>query len=522
MMEHINQSFSIVAFIHTYQADGELDPYMVSVVKGFESIGLNVHIIRTNDLVSSLASTQIDVGVNINKLVEFINDLNPLFIFSTNRGGITQEIMSQTSCPIITRMVDLVPFYHQGGLDYPLFCDRDYVFVPTIESVKSFEQQHPILKGRVFYLPFATDPSAFERYCGVEKDIPVSFVGTYFYTDLITNILSDLKCSPVLRSTFLQLSDDIKRDFHVHFEDLGYSHDIVTLCEELGVDTETLRMQISNVHALNKRIHYLDAVVDMGLKLFGTSNWVQVSQFSMKLLQSFQFDTFIDSRDKLIRLYQRSKIALNIPHHQAGAGMPYRVYDIMASSALLITEYHKDSELFTLFGRDMPIPMYKNATELRELVAYYLEHENEREAIVEKCNRLIRDKGITFEHRAKSCCAMAGVTPDSTLKGEVSYLLRRGGGWVSVSGVDEHPELVTKAMHLEAMLYRLSQWILPYNVIKMWEPRVRMPATPGDEKVASKMTFMKARAIVYKLKAFAKWVIPFRLFQVLEALLRRS
>ncbi|WP_038246567.1 glycosyltransferase family protein [Ghiorsea bivora] len=522
MIEQVSKPLSIIAFIHTYQADGEFDPYMVSVVKGFESIGLNVHVIRTNDLVPSLASTHIGVGVNINKLVDFINYLNPLFIFTTNRGGITQEIMSQTECPIITRMVDLVPFYHQGGLGYPLFCDRDYVFVPTLESVKSFEQQHPILKGKVSYLPFATDPSAFVRYCGVEKDISVSFVGTYFYADLITNILSDLKNAPRLRSTFLKLSDDIKNNFHINFEKLSYSHDIEVLCKELGVDSEFLRMQISNVHALNKRVHYLDAVVDMGLKLFGTSNWVQVSQFSMRLLQSFQFDEFIDSRDKLIKLYQRSRIALNIPHHQAGAGMPYRVYDIMASSALLITEYHKDSELFVLFGQDMPVPMYKNATELRELVAYFLEHESERRAIVEQCNQLIKDKGITFEHRAKSYCDEAGVRLDSSLSGSVSYLQFRGGRWVSSSDITGEAEKITRAMLIEARLYSSSQWFLPYNVIKMWEPRVKVLSVEGDNKAESKMTFIKARAIVYKLKAFAKWVVPFRLFQVLEALLRRS
>ena len=113
----------IVAFIHTYQLDGGFDPYMTAVIHAFKNIGLSVHVVRTNDLVSHLGATTLKPGVCGGKVSDFINEYDPAFIFSTNRGGITQEIMAGTSCPIITRMVDLIPFYHQGGEDKPCFAN---------------------------------------------------------------------------------------------------------------------------------------------------------------------------------------------------------------------------------------------------------------------------------------------------------------------------------------------------------------------------------------------------------------
>ncbi|ATX80293.1 Glycosyl transferases group 1 [Mariprofundus aestuarium] len=413
-----SHSSNIVAFVHTYQSDGGFDPYMTAVVHAFEAVGLNVHVICTNDLVPHLGATSLRSGVSETKLVEYINRLNPVFIFSTNRGGITQAIMDGTSCPIITRMVDLIPFYHQGGEGKPLFCERDQVFVPTQESVVAFEQRYPILTGKVHYLPFATDPDAFDAVDYVEQVIPVSFVGTYFYCEKLTDILAQLqRGDSSKREAFLDFIQSLKGDFHMDDQALDPIRDI---CTDVKMSVDDIRMLVSNAYALNKRIHYLDAVSDLGLHLYGTENWIKASQYSLPLISCFQFGEQINNRDKLIRLYQSSKIALNIPHHQAGPGMPYRVYDIMASRALLITEYHPDSELFSLFGRNMPVPMYRNAMELSSLVDYYLNHEEERLAIVTRCNALIREKKLTFQDKGKVYCEAAGVMLNSDLQGSMS------------------------------------------------------------------------------------------------------
>lgn len=456
---------NVVAFVHTYQSDGKLDPYMTALVHSFENSGLNIHVIHTNDLVSHLGATAFKPGISIAKIVNFINELDPAFIFTTNRGGITKEILSETTCPIFTRMVDLIPFYHQGGESKDLFCDRDLVFVPTQESVDAFEQRYPVLKGKVHYLPFATDPDAFDALENIEKDIAVSFVGTYFYCDRMTDILEKLQeGDEERRGAFLSFLNALKDNFHVDTNAL-YNEEIQSICGDFHLSLEDMRMLVSNTYALNKRIHYLDAVADLGLKLFGTANWVQANQFSLPLISCFQFDEQINDRDKLIRLYQRSKIALNISHHQAGAGIPYRVYDIMASSALLITEYHPESELFSLFGKDMPIPMYRNTSELRRLVKYFMENEAERMEIVAKCNALIRKKKLTFHDKARAYCEATGVPLQIGQKGSLYYVDRDRFLYLSISS------LFPPVRELFRGVKMISQWVVPYA---MWQWLTKM------------------------------------------------
>ncbi|MDQ6990713.1 MAG: glycosyltransferase [Mariprofundaceae bacterium] len=516
---------NIVAFIHTYQPDGNFDPYMSSVICAFKRLGLHVHVVRTNDLFPNLGSSSPETKRSINKLVDFINNVDPAFIFSTNRGGITQEIMKQTFCPIITRMVDLVPFYHQGGAEKPLFCERDHVFVPTLETVDAFEIKFPAIAGKVYYLPFATDPDEYAALKYVKVDVPISFVGTYFYCDQVIKMLSELRGDPGKRKVFLRLMRDIERDFHVHFDTLDYADNITELCLDFEIEAEALRMQVSNVFALNKRIHYLDSVSDLGLKLYGTSNWIHVSSYSLKLLDCFQFDEKIDSRDKLLKVYQGSKIALNIPHHQAGAGMPYRVYDIMASKAMLITEYHEDSELFDIFGKDVPIPMYRDAAELRNLIEYYLNNEEERQIIVKRCNELIYEKEATFADRAKAYCAAVNLNVDSFEQnsGKLLYVKLGRQGWYSTESTEstesiESIESIESKRGIRDRVIGLISWVLPYQLYLQWalaEKSLEHSSAPVDLK-----RLRKLRSVLKKLGQIAKWILPYKLWVILQQLKR--
>jgi hypothetical protein len=177
-------------------------------------------------------------------------------------------------------------------------------------------------------------------------------------------------------------------------------------------------MLLSNAVSLNNRIKYLDAICDLGLELYGTENWTQVGEFSLRLLRCCQFGEFIKTRKQLVDLYQRSRISLNITHNQAVDGLPYRVFDIMASNSMLITEYRANSDLFRLFGSDMPIPMYRNANELRELTQYYLTHDKEREKVVRRCNELVA-RGFSFEDRISTIFDIAGTSKLSSEAGEI-------------------------------------------------------------------------------------------------------
>ena len=97
-----------------------------------------------------------------------------------------------------------------------------------------------------------------------------------------------------------------------------------------------------------------------------------------------------------------------MPQLQSGAALPYRVIDILASDALLITNYHPQSDAFTIFGKDCPIVMYKNMDELSKLCEYYLAHEDERRELVVKCNDMVRH-GFDFRNRCEDILDLCGL-----------------------------------------------------------------------------------------------------------------
>lgn len=410
----------VVAFIHTYAKDGELGSYMAELVKGFEQNGCKLHLILTNDLVGNLAATEFLPKVSEDKLIAFIKQVDPAFIFSTNRGGITKKMMRELDYPIVTWMVDRIPFLHHGGTHKDLFFNNDYVVTSSKANVGRLEKIYPILQGRVFYYPFCTN---IEHFSGEhEQNINISFVGTYFYCGQFTEILKRYKGSDkrVLKN-ILQLLSDVEHDYDLDFEKAITSYGLESVLVDFNLDIYKFKGLLANVISLNSRVQYLDVISDLGLKLYGTDNWVNVSQFSTSLLRCYQFDEFIKTRQQLVSLYQRSKIAVNVSHHQAVNGLPYRVFDIMASNALLITEYKEDSDLFRLFGENMPVPMYKNKDELRELCKYYLENDAERKKVVKQCNKLVVN-GFSFKDRVNDFYSLLGMKGSNHVYGEVERI----------------------------------------------------------------------------------------------------
>jgi hypothetical protein len=399
----------VVAFVHTYAADGSFDPFMSSLMEAFAQEGARLYVIKTNDLVHSLAAKSLSRAISQDKLLATLRAIDPAFILSTNRGGISRRIMQELSCPIISWLVDHVPFEHVGD-GGPLFCSRDHVVVSAARMVETIEKRYPEVKGRVHYLPFATRLDADPLPAGAQ-DIGVSFVGTFFHGNEFLNLLRAYRRDPAVSAALLSVAEAVAGDFRT---------DTTTLIDRLGLapvlaqnrmSARDLEMAMANVASMNKRIRALDAIADLGLHLWGTENWLDAAVFSLPLLRCYRFGEFIRTREQLSEVYRRSRIAIDVPHIQAVGGLPYRVFDILASPALLITEFHEESDLFRLFGKDVPVPMYRDPDELRALVKHYHSHEDERRQLVARSNALV--KGHTFRDRVKSLFSIAQMKPAS-------------------------------------------------------------------------------------------------------------
>jgi spore maturation protein CgeB len=99
----------------------------------------------------------------------------------------------------------------------------------------------------------------------------------------------------------------------------------------------------------------------------------------------------------LYRISANSKIALNCHSEQEGQfSGNKRLFDVTGLSTLLVTDLTKD--LHQLFDLDKEVVAYRNANECVEVLKYYLEHDDEREAIARAGQqRTLREH--TYYHR---------------------------------------------------------------------------------------------------------------------------
>ena len=92
------------------------------------------------------------------------------------------------------------------------------------------------------------------------------------------------------------------------------------------------------------------------------------------------------SNDVLNKYYSSAKIVLNDhrPDMKKYGFVNNRIYDATASGALVISDYIEEIE--NVYGNS--VPMYKNKEELKNLLTYYLSHEEERKALAQKAREI--------------------------------------------------------------------------------------------------------------------------------------
>ena len=91
---------------------------------------------------------------------------------------------------------------------------------------------------------------------------------------------------------------------------------------------------------------------------------------------------------------------------QAASGFPWRVMDIMASNACLVTDYHAGFK--RLFG-GIPIPVYESASEAYELCRQLVKDQSRRREIVLQCQETVANK-YRFKHLLPKLEEYSGVT----------------------------------------------------------------------------------------------------------------
>lgn len=99
---------------------------------------------------------------------------------------------------------------------------------------------------------------------------------------------------------------------------------------------------------------------------------------------------FLKYYAEMPKMFKCADINLNISLKIIKEGIPLRVFDILGAGGFLITNYQTELEECFEIGRDLVV--YENMQDLKEKVAYYLTHEEERRQIAKNGHDVVTKK----------------------------------------------------------------------------------------------------------------------------------
>lgn len=340
-------------------------------------------------IVNVLYLMETDVDTIISKIAELKVD----FIFSIDFIGLSPRLLRGVDIPCSTWFIDdpfdlyLDPVKNlEKKFLTPciLFChDRSYM-----APLKKFGFRH------IYYLPVAANTRVF-RYLDLEEEdferfaCNLSFVGTSgyktyeLYKTYTEEKAKDPRVKAVLEETFRLRAENPLLDISTILEGVQQAYGTYISFKDQE-DLKLAQLTIEYGAMAVYRREALKTVADLGLDVYGDERWKEL------LGDNGHYRGPIDHKRDLAKLYNASKINLNITRSAAKTSYPMRVFEISASRAFMLTDYrHSLGELFKI-GEE--VVCYRSLDELRRLAEYYLDHEQERLEIAKRAEeRILRD-----------------------------------------------------------------------------------------------------------------------------------
>ena len=98
----------------------------------------------------------------------------------------------------------------------------------------------------------------------------------------------------------------------------------------------------------------------------------------------------VSTHIEMPRVFYQSKINLNITIRSIQTGLSQRVWDVLGSEGFLLCNYQMEIPEYLEIGKDLDC--FESPLELKEKVAYYLSHEEERMEIARHGYETVKNK----------------------------------------------------------------------------------------------------------------------------------
>ncbi len=289
------------------------------------------------------------------------------------------DITDLVSCPIVVYEVDS-PMYYSNKTLLGQKPNRFKYCTSQTKSIEMIQQMFGANLKNIQLFPFFSMVKA-EK---VPFEQNICFIGTKLTPNGMSPMNVFMNSNPTKEEIALYkvAINEVLQNPFITNEEIISKHNIESPL--------VIKNMLSFVEYISsyKRIKVLSSVADLGLVVYGSKNWASDladDPFLTLCYNNKLVHTLKDNQE----IYNKSKIGININHHQAVDGFSWRVSDIMASNACLVTEYKKDLDL--LFPK-IPIPTFDDVYQARDICKDLLNNENKRLDIVAQCNDIIKTK----------------------------------------------------------------------------------------------------------------------------------
>lgn len=276
--------------------------------------------------------------------------------------------------------------------------DTNYIFVFDLEQLQEIKGMG--IKS-LYYLPMAANMMVDEVEKPIKYQCDVSFAGQ-LYDD---NLYRQFKKLPGYLEGFMEgIMSAQKMIYGANFLKEAIPPAYMEAIEKLisfeldedryiFMDKEKIILSLILEKEISCRerediIKLMAECFDFHLYTFSdTSNWPKVKNFGS-----------VDYDQQLGKIYQTSRINLNITAKNIHHGVPMRVFDILSVGGFCISNYQRGIEELFEIGTDLVV--YDDYNDLMYKTAYYLEHEEERIQIAENGRKKVMEYH-TYEQRLK-------------------------------------------------------------------------------------------------------------------------
>lgn len=336
----------------------------------------------------------------INKISELLTKHSPLFVFTINFFPTIAEVCHIHNILYVCWTVDCpILELFDKAIQHPT--NRIFLFDRT-----QYEYFYPYNPDCIFYLPLAACIERFDY--AIQQITPkdkktysadISFVGSLYSEKNPLKQLTNLSeyargyidgiteaALPIYGYNFIEeaLSDKFVDELK-QYDTFSSSKRVIANCDKHTVAHRYLGhhiAEIERIRTLNKLAEHFN--VDL------------YTQSDVTPLQNVCVKGSIESLYGMPKVFNLTKINLNMTIKPIQTGLPLRIFDIMGCGGFLMTNYQAELTDFFEIGNDLEV--YSSLDELIDKCDYYLKHDDERRRIAQKGYQTVKNYH-SYAHR---------------------------------------------------------------------------------------------------------------------------